>query len=449
MKSRKQGVTIAHRLNHLLGRMTKETKQQIINTTESPKKALSNAIKHHKKLIENNQKLRIEHLQRLLEDLNDRDERNRTTLKNLLYREQSKYDFRYIKTVYKGEKGKGIHHIEIQEGQGWRTITDPILIEKILIDRNIQHYGQALNTPFTKGELYKQLTFTGTSEIAEDLVSGTGKKINIEQENAYTQTIVSEIQNHNKLNDISKDITFEEFKNGLIKWNERTTTSPSGRHLGHYKILTRLPVFESEHSTINISEKILYVYYQMMMICAKSGNTLERWCNVSTCMIEKVKGCPRIDKLRIIHLYEADYNLLLKIVWARKTVWHAHNNHKLYEGQAGSRPNQRAIDIVLQKEMKYTYARLTRTNLGTIDNDAKSCFDRILCNFAMIISRYHGVPKSFCDTQAKTLQFTKFRLRTAIGDSKRTYQHSEENPIHGTGQGSCASPAIWLLISSF
>jgi hypothetical protein len=67
----------------------------------------------------------------------------------------------------------------------------------------------------------------------------------------------------------------------------------------------------------------------------------------------------------------------------------------------------------------------------------------------MLISRHFGVPKEFCSTQAKTLQYTKFRLRTALGDSIRPYQHSSETPIHGTGQGSCASPALWLLVSSF
>jgi hypothetical protein len=92
-------------------------------------------------------------------------------------------------------------------------------------------------------------------------------------------------------------------------------------------------------------------------------------------MIEKIKGSPRINKLRVIHLYEADYNLILKIIWAQKSVWNATKHDKLHEGQAGSRPNQRAIDVVLRKEMRYSYARLTRTALGTIDNDAKSCFD--------------------------------------------------------------------------
>jgi hypothetical protein len=35
-----------------------------------------------------------------------------------------------------------------------------------------------------------------------------------------------------------------------------------------------------------------------------------------------------------------------------------------------------------------------------------------------------------------------------LGDSKGTYQHSVETPIHGTGQGSTASPSLWLMLSS-
>jgi hypothetical protein len=35
-----------------------------------------------------------------------------------------------------------------------------------------------------------------------------------------------------------------------------------------------------------------------------------------------------------------------------------------------------------------------------------------------------------------------------MGDSKNFYKHLTKTPVHGTGQGSCSSPAIWLLISS-
>jgi hypothetical protein len=129
-------------------------------------------------------------------------------------------------------------------------------------------------------------------------------------------------------------------------------------------------------------------------------------------------------------------------------VWHAHDLDKINKGQAGSQPGRNAIDMVNQKEMKYLYATLTRTGLATMDNNAKSCYDRITCNLAMMVSQYYGVSKEAASTQAETLQKMLYRIRTAIGDSKNSYSHSTTTPIHRTGQGSCASPAIWLLVSS-
>jgi hypothetical protein len=102
---------------------------------------------------------------------------------------------------------------------------------------------------------------------------------------------------------------------------------------------------------------------------------------------------------------------------------------------------------VANEEKKYLYTRLTKTQLATIDNDAKSCYDRIICNLAMMVSQYYGIPNQYCKVQSNTLRNSKYNLRTALGDSVVTYQHSEITPIHGTGQGSCASPAIWLMMS--
>jgi hypothetical protein len=198
------------------------------------------------------------------------------------------------------------------------------------------------------------------------------------------------------------ETTYEEFREAFVIWNERTTTSPSGQHLGHYKILTKLKVLRD--AKINISEKILNLYYQVMSITSRLGKSLKRWKHISTCMIEKIKGCPRIDKLRVIQLYEADYNLLLKIIWSRRVIWNAHNQGKLHPGQSGSRPGRNAADVIIQNEMKHTYARITKTVLGTIDNDAKSCYDRIPCNVAMLVSKYFGTPTNYCKVQADHLK---------------------------------------------
>jgi hypothetical protein len=52
-------------------------------------------------------------------------------------------------------------------------------------------------------------------------------------------------------------------------------------------------------------------------------------------------------------------------------------------------------------------------------------------------------------TAVSNLKNSKYNIKTGLGESTETYQHTESTPIHGTGQGSCASPALWLMSSSF
>jgi hypothetical protein len=75
-------------------------------------------------------------------------------------------------------------------------------------------------------------------------------------------------------------------------------------------------------------------------------------------------------------------------MWPRNSVWAAHTKNLLNSGQAGSRPGCHATNVALHEELKYNYSTLSRTPLATIDNDARSCFDQILCNVAMLLSKY-------------------------------------------------------------
>ena len=40
-----------------------------------------------------------------------------------------------------------------------------------------------------------------------------------------------------EVDELFKFVTVEEFRGKMKAWRESTTTSPSGRHLGHYKLL--------------------------------------------------------------------------------------------------------------------------------------------------------------------------------------------------------------------
>ena len=40
-------------------------------------------------------------------------------------------------------------------------------------------------------------------------------------------------------------------------------------------------------------------------------------------MLPKDDGTPKVERLRVIQLFEADYNFVLRAVWGRRIVWSA------------------------------------------------------------------------------------------------------------------------------
>ena len=153
-------------------------------------------------------------------------------------------------------------------------------------------------------------------------------------------------------------LSFENFTKTIRKWSEATSTSPSGKHLGHYKSLISLDSHSSTYTekAPDAGISILQVLHQAAASAFQSGVSLSRWQKINTCMIEKIPGTPRINKLRVIHLYEADYNAFNKMIWQRGIVWEAHKQNTLNPAHSGSRPNHSSMDVVLSKGFKYLYS---------------------------------------------------------------------------------------------
>ncbi len=82
----------------------------------------------------------------------------------------------------------------------------------------------------------------------------------------------------------------------------------------------------------------------------------------------------------------------------------------------------------------------------TFHNDATSCYDRIIIALANLVARRFGLPEEICRLHGVTLEQMRYHISTAIGISEESYKHSNESPVYGTGQGSCASPSVWLQI---
>ena len=120
-------------------------------------------------------------------------------------------------------------------------------------------------------------------------------------------------------------------------WPEKTSTSPSGRHLGHYRALLpremrkNLKAEEMEACR----QRLESIHSRMINLALKNGRSFRRWKKVVNIMLEKDPGNPKIHRLRVIHLYEADYNLILAIQ-ARKLVHYAEDNKLLHDSLYGA-----------------------------------------------------------------------------------------------------------------
>lgn len=192
---------------------------------------------------------------------------------------------------------------------------------------------------------------------------------------------------------------------------------------------------------------IVNLHLQLLNYALTRGYSFQRWQNVVNTMLWKEQGNFKIHRTRVIHLYEADYNLALSLKW-REAMFEAERHQLLAEGQYGSRPKRSVYDPVLIDILQTEISTITRKAVIQMMFDATSCYDRIIPSISTIASQKFGVPYSVAKMNADTLENTVYKLRTGLGVSDTGYSHCPEFPIYGTGQGSGNSPVVWCFISS-
>ena len=141
---------------------------------------------------------------------------------------------------------------------------------------------------------------------------------------------------------------------------------------------------------------------------------------------------PRIDKLRVINLLEADYNFVLKLVWGNRLLRRAQENRLISSAQH-ARPGHMAQSVVLSKVLSYDLIRLAKKIAASMDNDAAGCYDKIVPPHGNICCRRLGLPASAAKMLAIVLNNTVFYLCTGHGVSAKTYCSTEIRRILGTG----------------
>lgn len=337
--------------------------------------------------------------------------------------------------------------LDPKQATKWKTVDLPDEIVYYLLLQNRLHFGQAHGTPFTLPLFTNRLEWKASTETAELILTGD-----------YTNSELSDIQllllqhcQNQHLDALPMLVTEAEFVSKFKIWNERTSTSPSGLHLGHYKALVSwndADLDTEEGKLIEQQRKeLIKAHVAMINYLLLQSHSYSRWKNVVNVMIKKEPGNSKIHRLRVIHLYEADYNFLLQEKWCG-LISHAEERNLLHPGQYGSCPSQDALIPAFLEELKNEISYMSRKSLINFDNDAALCYDRIMPALASLIGRKLGLHQNVAFVQASTLEENKYKLKTSLGVSEEFYANCQAFPIYGTGQGSGNSPAIWCIVSS-
>ena len=100
-----------------------------------------------------------------------------------------------------------------------------------------------------------------------------------------------------------------------FRW--QISSSPSGRHVGHYLTIARMESDVMRATLCLIAEAAI-----------QSQRPLDRWLHCTQVMLDKGKG-NHISNLRIIQLLEADLNFALRLIWGKRFNRAAHGHRDI------------------------------------------------------------------------------------------------------------------------
>jgi hypothetical protein len=119
------------------------------------------------------------------------------------------------------------------DGGSWSRIDTKEQVKALIIDRNIEQFSHAGDTPFGYTPLGDELGHTGDTLMADDIYNGTLEHRSLTDH--AIKAIVKQLRKHPLLTKmISPVVTTEAFISCFSCVAEKTSSSPSGRHVGHY-----------------------------------------------------------------------------------------------------------------------------------------------------------------------------------------------------------------------
>ena len=169
-----------------------------------------------------------------------------------------------------------------------------------------------------------------------------------------------------------------------------------------------------EQAELHDTKTALWITHKACISYAlRHGYSFERWRQVVNAMIEKDPGNPRIHRLRVIHLYENDYNMLMGIKF-RQVIHKCIDNDQINPGCYGGLATKQSLGPVFLEMMQYDYTLMTRFDSIKFANDAGSCYDRIIVPPSNVIARSRGLHANVAKIHGNALEKAVFRIKTQL-----------------------------------
>jgi hypothetical protein len=261
------------------------------------------------------------------------DKESAVRLRRLKKAEDLKALFAKLRSVQTEGARKGVTSIEIPKHPDedpkscteWVQVDVPTEVLQHLQKRNQAHFGHAKGTPFTTPPLVDHLGYRGDGWASKQILNGTYDHTD------YEENVQLLLRHLHYVHEMAQDgarptISSDEFESKLRVWTESTTTSPSGLHLGHFKSLiarlsfsSNLPDedltadFVAQRTELNVKQQDLFEFHLTMINYAlERGYSFSRWQTIANTILFKDPDNVRIHRTRVIHIYEADFNLALE-----------------------------------------------------------------------------------------------------------------------------------------
>jgi hypothetical protein len=212
-------------------------------------------------------------------------------------------------------------------------------------------------------------------------------------------------------------VTAEDFQHFWQHARERTGSSFSGLHFGHYIAASFCP-------------SLFLLHAAKLTICTRNRVLLARWSWGLTVLLEKILGNIFVYKLRAICLLEANFNWWNKLIFAKRMMHQAIRDGSIPQECFGKK-NSHCNNAVLTKQFFCDSFRSLHHPAGLGECDFGDCYNRAAHSPTSIVLQSWGITQLAVCVLLSSMRTMQYVLKTGFGESSESFGGTALSPNLG------------------